>query len=149
MKACCLNENTPQYQKYGAKGILIAQEWVKDFPRFLEDMGAMPSNCNGLTLIDETKDFCKVNCQWVFTKNGRKKLEKRDVNVQKKRRGMKNPVSICLVLERDLLDFIKKQALHRSVNDGVLMEANQLIREAIVKAFPTPKQYNMFGEKKK
>lgn len=109
----------------------------------------MPKNCNGLSLIDETKDFCKINCMWIFRKNGRKKLEKGQVNVQKKRRGMKNPISICLVLERDLLDFIKKQALHRSVNEGVLMEPNQLIREAIIKAFPTPKQFNMFGEKKK
>ena len=62
---------------------------------------------------------------------------------------MKNPVSICLVLEKDHLDFIKKQALHRSVNEGILMEANQLIREALIKQFPTPKQYNMFGENKR
>ncbi len=115
----------------------------------MEDMGEMPKNYNGLSLIDETKDFCKINCQWCFTKNGRKKVDKNKVNVQKKRRGMKNPVSICLVLEKDHLDFIKKQALHRSVNEGILMEANQLIREALIKQFPTPKQYNMFGENKR
>lgn len=114
----------------------------------MEEMGRMPENCNGLSLIDDTKDFCKINCQWAFTKNGRKKVAKKEVKVAKKKKTFKNPVSICLVLEKDVLDFIKKQALHRSVTEGVLLEANQLIREAIIKAFPAPKQFNMFGEKK-
>jgi len=52
------------------------------------------------------------------------------------------------VLEKDLVDFIKNQALQRSVNEGFYVEPNELIREALQKAFPTPKHYDMFGDLK-
>jgi hypothetical protein len=119
------------------------------FVHFLEDMGKMPDNCNGLELIDDTKEFCKFNCRWSQKRSGR--YAKPDT-IRKKPLGpnakIKNPKSICLVLEKDHLDFIKKQALQRSVNEGVSIEANQMIREALQRAFPAPKQFDMFGNAK-
>ena len=105
----------------------------------------MPPNCNGLALIDERSDFCKLNCQWVKKNVGRPALPKKDVKKDVKRGKVKNPKSICLVLEKDLVDFIKNQALQRSVQEGIYIEPNELIREALLKAFPTPKQCDMFG----
>lgn len=112
-------------------------------------MGPMPEQCNGLKLLDDAREFCKFNCLWVNKKRGRiKKEEKPQVKKMKearKRDTIKKPQSICLVMEKDQLDFIKTQALQRSVQEGRLIEANQLIREALSKAFPTPKQFDMFG----
>ena len=114
-------------------------------------MGPMPELCNGIKRIDETKDFCKINCEWGKTAKGRKQLPK---IVEKKERyeakdKIKNPVSICLVLEKDVMDFIRAQAIYKSQQEQTLIEPNSLIREAVYKAFPTPKQFDMFGARRK
>lgn len=61
---------------------------------------------------------------------------------------VRNPVSICLVLEKEHLEFIRNQALKKSVMEGVLVGANDMIRDALAVAFPAPKQFDLFGDKK-
>jgi len=109
----------------------------------------MPPLCNGLELIDKTKEFSKWNCRWVTKHAGRhsKPAQAKEKN-RVKNPKMKNPKSICLVLEKDHLDFIKNQALQRSMQEGVYIEPNQMIREALQRAFPAPKQFDMFGAPK-
>ena len=108
----------------------------------------MPQNCNGLSLIDDDKDFCKLNCAWARKSAGRPALPEKKKYQKKKRSMIQNPKSICLVLEKDHLDFIKNQALQLSVQEGHLIEPNELIRDALQRAFPTPKQFDMFGARK-
>lgn len=109
----------------------------------------MPQDCTGLALLDETKEFCKWNCTWIKKPAGRTALPK-DEKPRKRasRSKLNNPKSICLVLEKDHIDFIKSQALQRSISEGTFIEPNELIREALQKAFPTPKQFDMFGARK-
>jgi len=109
----------------------------------------MPSNCNGLALIDEDKDFSKWNCRWSKKNVGRQQIEKKVFTKVSKRTKFKNPKPVCIVLEKEHVDFIKNQALQRSIQVGSIVETNELIREALQKAFPAPKQFDMFGEKKK
>lgn len=106
--------------------------------------------CNGIALIDETKPFCKLNCKWVFKRKGRKKLDstkrlEEKKNSNKKNGKLVNPISICLSMEKDQLDYIKKQALTESIQKGQYVEANELIRQAIQKVFPMPTNFDMFG----
>ena len=109
----------------------------------------MPEDCNGLSLIDDDIEFCKLNCKWSRKAQGRLKLNREaPPRPKSKRNSIKQPQSICLVMEKDHLDFIKNQALHRSVKEGHLIEANELIREALQKAFPAPKQFDMFGARR-
>lgn len=136
MKKSCLNKNYPTYKIYGAVGITIQEEWEKNFTVFFEDMGKMPETCNGLELIDRTKEFCKSNCRWHYSKGGRKPKEKKSVKVKRKASGIKNPKSICLVLESDHLDFIRNLAMQKSEQEGIHVETNQMIREALQKSFP-------------
>ena len=99
-------------------------------------------------MLDEDKEFNKWNCKWVHKAKGRKEKPK-EAKVQKRSRSkIKNPQSICLVLEKDHLDFIKNQALQRSVQEGIYIEPNEMIREALQKAFPAPKQFDMFGARR-
>lgn len=145
MKSCCQNPNVPYYPKYGGKGITICEEWM-EFSQFLADMGPVPDGCNGVELIDPAQDFSKWNCQWVKKAAGRPCLqkEKSPVKPRNHRRVLNDPRTICLVLEKNHLDFIKNQALQRSLSEGVCVEANQLIREALQSFFPFPSQGDMF-----
>lgn len=111
-------------------------------------MGMMPEECNGLELLDKDIEFCKLNCRWAKKKAGRPPIDKKEPKPKTRRSTIKNPQTICLVMEKDHLDFIKGQALQKSVQEGKLIEANQLIREALQKAFPTPKQFDMFGARR-
>ena len=51
-------------------------------------------------------------------------------------------------MNREHYHFIKKQALAKSSATGDLVTANDLMRDALEKAFPAPKQFDMFGGKK-
>jgi len=107
-------------------------------------MGPIPELCNGLELIDKRKDFSKFNCKWARKKCGRPAENKS--KLPKKRIGkMMNPKTICLAIEKDLLDYIKSQALQKSLSERYFIEPNDLIRDALIKAFPYPKQVDMFG----
>ena len=98
----------------------------------------MSEECNGLQLAEGATVFCKKNCKWKQKKSGRP-LEpdnwKRKEN--KNRYGQfENPRSICLVLEKEQLDFIKSKALEESMNTHRYVEANELIRRTLNQAFP-------------
>lgn len=114
----------------------------------MQDLGPMPDRCNGLMRLDETKDFCKENCLWGRKAAGRHPVSKEARQKRSNWGKVKNPKSICLVLEKDHLDFIKSQALQKSVQAGHFIEPNDLIREALQKAYPAPKQFDMFGDRK-
>lgn len=57
----CLDENSPTFEYYGAKGIRV--EWP-DFEEFWKDMG--PYYRDGLTIerLNNSKNYCKENCCW-------------------------------------------------------------------------------------
>ena len=148
MKTACYNKNSRQYSKYGAVGIRVCDEWRNNFLKFYEDMGPMGDNYNGIHLLDPTKDFCKFNCKWAWNDSGRTRKQitrltrKKPVDSPYKR--LINPRSVCLVLEQDLIDFIKKQAMHKSLEEGYYITANEMIREVLTRQFPRATQRDMF-----
>lgn len=64
MKSRCSNPNDYRYHCYGAKGIVVCDEWINNFSQFLEDMGNRPTKEYSLDRIDSTKNYCKENCKW-------------------------------------------------------------------------------------
>jgi hypothetical protein len=148
MRSCCYNEKFSYFSKYGGSGVIVCDEWKEDFLKFLEDMGNMPDLCNGISMIDpKLKVFCKQNCKWDRKKSGRTPHPKIKDMKKTKKAKIKNPKAICLVLEADHIDYIRKQALQKSIQEGFFIEPCQLIREALQKAFPCPTQFDMFGDK--
>jgi len=63
MKQRCLNKNHPTYQRYGAKGIKICEEWM-GFNKFYNDVGDPPSEIHSIDRKDNLKGYIKGNCRW-------------------------------------------------------------------------------------
>lgn len=62
MKYRCLTTTSPDYQKYGGRGITVDASWLNFF-NFFRDMGDCP---DGFTLdrINVNGGYCKDNCRW-------------------------------------------------------------------------------------
>ncbi len=145
IKQSCKNKNFKAYKNIGAVGVRYDPKW-EDFIAFQLDMGDMPESCNSIVRIDPKLDFCKLNCRWANVAQGRpRKIEK----VQKKesrRRRIKNPKTICFNMEQAHYDYIKKMALSQYQQTGFYVEVNDLIRDALRKAYPCPELYDLFGK---
>lgn len=68
MKARCTNPNDQKYARYGGRGIVVCDEWLKDFRNFYVDMGERPYDLYSLDRIDNDKGYYKENCRWATRK---------------------------------------------------------------------------------
>ncbi len=64
IKTRCKNKNSPAYESYGGRGIIICKEWESNFGKFYEDMS--PTYEKGLTIErkDVNGNYDKENCIW-------------------------------------------------------------------------------------
>lgn len=69
MKSRCYNEKFPKYQKYGARGIKICEDWKNDFKKFYEwaNQNGYSENLS-IDRIDVNGDYEPKNCRWVNAK---------------------------------------------------------------------------------
>lgn len=148
MRQSCYDKKYPGYKTIGGRGISAESSW-EDFKVFIKDMGPIPKDCNSLLRKDVDLGYSKMNCEWGYAPRGRpKKNPDLAKKYPKKRYGQfDKPKQISIVLENEHYEWIKRQAIHRSVQQGEIICANDVIREALQKAFPAPKQFDMFGSK--
>ena len=64
MKARCYSPYSTSYNRYGARGVTVCQEWLDSYDAFVRDMGNRPQGLQ-IDRIDNEKGYCKENCRWV------------------------------------------------------------------------------------
>jgi hypothetical protein len=63
----CLNPNSKDYKRYGARGIRICRRWLK-FENFLADMGERPPGRSIDRFPNQKGNYKPGNCRWATTK---------------------------------------------------------------------------------
>lgn len=64
IKGRCYCITHKRYDMYGAKGILMSEEWRNNFDAFLRDMGVRPPDKTSIDRIDGSKGYFHGNCRW-------------------------------------------------------------------------------------
>lgn len=71
IKKRCYNKNNSRYENYSAKGITVADEFLNDFPAWLDHVGRRPSDgqrwCIGR--IDNNIGYVRGNMEWQLDKD--------------------------------------------------------------------------------
>ena len=66
MRSRCSDKNSPNYFRYGGRGISVCQRW-SEFSNFLDDMGARPKGMS-LDRLDTNGNYEPSNCRWADAK---------------------------------------------------------------------------------
>lgn len=59
----CYDKNSPDYKRWGARGIIVCNHWRNSFLNFLHDMGLRPTG-KTLDRFDNNGNYEKQNCKW-------------------------------------------------------------------------------------
>jgi hypothetical protein len=68
MKSRCYRKRYHNYNRYGARGIIVCERWLNSFADFLADVGKRPSASHSLDRIDNNGNYEPGNCRWATKK---------------------------------------------------------------------------------
>jgi len=60
----CHNPGSPDYARYGGRGIFVCNRWRRSFAAFLADMGERPGPAYSLDRIDNDRGYEPGNVRW-------------------------------------------------------------------------------------
>jgi len=100
----CTNSNSPDYARYGGRGIRVTQLWKDSFQNFLTDMGVRPE---GKTLERKNVNawYTPGNCKWADpveqanNRNPPRKTIQQQIIAQNKEKGGEVDLDVTKLLE--------------------------------------------------
>lgn len=106
IKSRCFNENASHYNRYGARGIVICEEWRNNFKAFY-DWAMVNGYTDELTIdrIDNNGNYCPENCRWVTVK-------------EQSRNKSTNHLFTVFGITKSLIEWCEKYHIHyKTVRD--------------------------------
>lgn len=149
IKTACYNPRNRTYKTYGARGVRMDERWKEDFEEFLADMGYMPEEATGIELIDLNGDYTKQNCRWVNELTRRSVVNMPNQKRKGYQKKYKKPVRLLLIMEEEYVNFLKRQAIEKSREEGELIPVTTLIKRILEENAPPPTQLSFLPNQRK
>ena len=74
----CRNPSHQSYSRYGARGIVVCEEWQSNFQKFFDHVGKRPSPQHSIDRIDNAGNYEPGNVHWATAKEqGRNRSDNR------------------------------------------------------------------------
>jgi len=146
IKTHCYNKKYPGYSTYGGRGIKMDKAWKESFSKFLIDVGYAPRGCVGLELINLNADYTKHNVKWVRPSQRRPLKEMPGQKNRKKWGKIKEPKRLTITIEDSYFNWLKKQALVKSLQTNTIITVPELIRDILNDHAPMPSQLEFFSK---
>jgi len=93
IKNRCYNSKVPEYRHYGARGIILCEEWKNDFFTFAKYIGLPPTERHWIERINNNNNYEPGNVKWVLPKD----------NCRNRRNNVLNEDLVYVIL-----DYLKK-----------------------------------------
>lgn len=117
----CYRKNVPCYRNYGARGILVSDDWRYSFEKFYLDMGNRPGSNYSIDRINNDGNYCKENCRWATRKeqaqNRRENPRYMSIEYKGKTMNLKKWTTILNLNYNTVISRMKKQKM--SFSDAI------------------------------
>lgn len=125
IKSRCYNPNVRSYADYGAKGIIMCQQWLNSYVAF-RDWALLNGYQDNLTIdrIEVSGNYCPENCRWIT-------LHDNSVRAHEKACWGKNLKTGEYVEFINIRNFAKEHDLSYSCIDRVLHGRNKTHKDWI------------------
>jgi hypothetical protein len=95
----CHNEKNGSFSYYGAKGVVVCDEWLNNFEQFKSDMGNKLCKDYSIDRINPYGNYEPKNCRWADKKTQANNKRKRELRYNRKRNI--SPEKIKLIQEHN------------------------------------------------
>lgn len=130
IKRRCYNSNSKDYRWYGAKGVKICDEWLKN-PKSFEDWALSHGYNDYMTIdrINENKNYAPDNCRWISgNDNAKYKSTTRIVDVDGECHTGREWAGILNIGTNQINKYIRKYGLENTVEFIRRYKANPTLK---------------------